>query len=542
MPKYTAAANIPPNHRRNLQKSPHLRETWEKPSFCVIVAPDRAGRNEAMPRKTCNRKGNDMHYAELEQMVSRLNFDLSGARAEQISDRPDRLQLGFNAPNAATRGRFFVVIDFRPSHLDVYVTDHPQKAPAVPRSFTMLLRKYLLSETVCGIRIAQGDRLVFFEFGSSGAARHALIAELTGRSPNLFLIDAQTQKILGKIGKSDDRQVNDIYARPPAGEPMRGENRFAEIPPESYYAGVEAAIDARAAKESFETAKTEALRRAKKHQTRLNKRYECISGDLKKAETAQIRRREADLLNAYASQIRQGDASATVFGFETGDPVVIRLDPSISVRENIEKRYAQAKRMKKAEPIIRARFEETQSKLNQINAISAKLESASTVGEIDEILPMLDMFCIENAAAAPEPAAQGQNRGKKAKHKPFKTFRAADGTPILVGKSAKDNIELTFRYARGNDVWLHACGAAGSHVVAKAVNPSPETILDAALLAMHYSAFARSSGAEIQITQAKYLKKIKTGAAGKVEVHNEKTMYVRADSARLGRLLATQES
>ncbi len=485
-----------------------------------------------------------MHYAELEQMVSRLNFDLSGARAEQISDRPDRLQLGFNAPNAATRGRFFVVIDFCPSHLDIYVTDHPQKAPAAPRSFTMLLRKHLLNSSVCGIRIAQDDRLVFFEFGSGGgaAARHALIAELTGRSPNLFFIDAETQKILGKIGKSDDRPVNDIYTRPPAGAPVRGMNRFADIPPESYYAGVEAAIDARSAKESFETSKTEALRRAKKHQTRLKKRHECIAGDLKKAETAQILRREADLLNAYASQIRQGDASATVFGFETGDPAVIRLDPSISVRDNIEKRYAQAKRMKKAEPIIRARFEETRSKLNQINAIAARLESASTAEEVNTVLPMLDMFCIENATAAPEPAAQAQNRGQKAKHKPFKTFRSADGTPILVGKSAKDNIELTFRYARGNDVWLHACGAAGSHVVVKALNPSPETLLDAALLAMHYSAFARSAGAEIQITQAKYLKKIKNGAVGKVEVHNEKTMYVRSDSARLGRLQATQES
>ena len=68
----------------------------------------------------------------------------------------------------------------------------------------------------------------------------------------------------------------------------------------------------------------------------------------------------------------------------------------MSVRENIEKRYAQAKRMDKAEPLIRARFEETQSKLDEISKIVDRIESATTVEEIDYALPALDMFCIQN--------------------------------------------------------------------------------------------------------------------------------------------------
>lgn len=483
-----------------------------------------------------------MHYAELDQMTTQLNFDLSGARVEQISDGSNRIQFGFKALNAKEKGRFFVVVDFRATHLDIYATEHPRKAPAVPQAFTMLLRKYLLNETVCAVRIAHDDRIVFFEFGHADAVRHVLIAELTGRNPNIFFIDHETQRILGRIGKSPDRNVNETYTRPANAETMRSINRFADAARSDYYTAVEAMIDERNARESFETSKTDALRRAKKHFARLTKLHASLCGDLAKVKTAQNRRREADLLNAYAWQIKKGDKSASLPDFETGDIVQIALDPSMSVRENIEKRYAQAKRMDKAEPLIRARFEETQSKLDEISKIVDRIESATTVEEIDYALPALDMFCIQNDVPKAGGTATATKSHAKAQHKPFKTFYAADGTPILVGKSAKDNIELTFRYTRGNDTWLHACGATGSHVVVKSPNPTPETILDAALLAMHYSSFARSTGAEIQITQAKYLKKIKSGPIGKVEVHNERTIYIRQDEARIARLNKTLQT
>ena len=138
-----------------------------------------------------------MHYAELEQMTTQLNFDLSGARVEQISDGSNRIQFGFKALNAKEKGRFFVVVDFRATHLDIYATEHPRKAPAVPQAFTMLLRKYLLNETVCAVRIAHDDRIVFFEFGHADAVRHVLIAELTGRNPNIFFIvrDEQNRRL-----------------------------------------------------------------------------------------------------------------------------------------------------------------------------------------------------------------------------------------------------------------------------------------------------------------------------------------------------------
>lgn len=55
-----------------------------------------------------------------------------------------------------------------------------------------------------------------------------------------------------------------------------------------------------------------------------------------------------------------------------------------------------------------------------------------------------------------------------------------DGFTVLVGRGARENDELTFRVARPNDLWLHASGFAGSHVVVR--NPEKLTVLPAPVI------------------------------------------------------------
>jgi predicted ribosome quality control (RQC) complex YloA/Tae2 family protein len=54
-----------------------------------------------------------------------------------------------------------------------------------------------------------------------------------------------------------------------------------------------------------------------------------------------------------------------------------------------------------------------------------------------------------------------------------------EGFEILVGKSARDNDHLSLKVARPRDLWLHAHGFAGSHVVVRAAGPDPESGDDA---------------------------------------------------------------
>jgi predicted ribosome quality control (RQC) complex YloA/Tae2 family protein len=115
---------------------------------------------------------------------------------------------------------------------------------------------------------------------------------------------------------------------------------------------------------------------------------------------------------------------------------------------------------------------------------------------------------------------------------------------IWVGRNARDNDTLTFRFARGNDLWLHARGQTGSHVVVPGTGeagPDGETLLDAAELAAHFSAARGEAFVEVASTRCKYVRKAKGAAPGAVTFSQERTIGLRHEPERLTRLLASEQ-
>ena len=110
-----------------------------------------------------------------------------------------------------------------------------------------------------------------------------------------------------------------------------------------------------------------------------------------------------------------------------------------------------------------------------------------------------------------------------------------------MGKSAKDNDQLTFRYANGSDYWLHARNVPGSHVILRVVKgkePDAESIKDAMQLALAYSRSPEEG--EICLTQCKYVAR-QGREAGKVHVSKHKVAYAKKDPQRLKRLKSPDE-
>ena len=122
---------------------------------------------------------------------------------------------------------------------------------------------------------------------------------------------------------------------------------------------------------------------------------------------------------------------------------------------------------------------------------------------------------------------------------PYRRFLSEDGYSLLVGKSAKDNDTLTFRVAKQDDMWLHARGVPGSHVIIeteKKTSIPPETVKDAATLALFYSDLRKSGKGEVIYTLRKNVRKPKGAKPGSVIVTQEKTLWIAIDQARLDRL------
>ena len=479
-----------------------------------------------------------MNYAELQHVVQKLSFDLLHARVDQICDAPFRLQFAFRRYVDAAR-KFFLILDFHPSHLDLYPIDHPKKAPSQPQAFTMLLRKYLMGRALTALRLSDTDRIVTWEFGEDGEGSHALVAELTGRAPKIFFIEVETQKILGRIGRDDDRILDDLYVPPPApARLLSSPDRFACAT--DFYAELERTFTARDDNESLETLRTQALRRARTAQNRASRLELSLRQDLQKARRAEDERLETDILNAYAYKVPKGASQVDLPDFQTGQPVRIFLDPALSVRENIDRRYAHCKRLIKALPGMNARLETTCARHARLDDLVRSLNDAPDFPSLQALFPLVDTLCAPFEKNIPSRAPKASKKKDNDVHIPFKTFFSADNTRILVGKTAQDNDLLTFRFSRGNDAWLHALGIPGSHVVVKSPSPSPETLLDAALLAKHYSKAAQADAADIQVTCVKFVRKIKDAPPGKVEIRGEKCLLIRKDPIRLARLLATE--
>lgn len=146
----------------------------------------------------------------------------------------------------------------------------------------------------------------------------------------------------------------------------------------------------------------------------------------------------------------------------------------------------------------------------------------------------------------------------QAPRRPYRTFRSSSGAEIRVGRSAKDNdrlsIEPEFRDA--DDWWLHAAGAAGSHIViradslatgaaaAAAATLPDEVARDAAVLAARHSKAAQSGVVQVTLCKARQVSKPLGAKPGLVRLSGDvRTLTVdwQRERPRLERLERDEE-
>ncbi len=104
-----------------------------------------------------------------------------------------------------------------------------------------------------------------------------------------------------------------------------------------------------------------------------------------------------------------------------------------------------------------------------------------------------------------------------------------DGYEIWIGKNAKSNDKI-LELSHKEDIWMHARGTAGSHVVIRNRGgtgwPDPRLIRKAASIAAAYSRQAGSSMVPVMVAKRKHVRKPKGAAPGLVTVTRERVEMV----------------
>lgn len=112
----------------------------------------------------------------------------------------------------------------------------------------------------------------------------------------------------------------------------------------------------------------------------------------------------------------------------------------------------------------------------------------------------------------------------------FRQFEIG-GFEVLAGKGARENDRLTLRIAERDDLWLHAAGYAGSHVVIRnpdPTNPPPRDVIEKAaqLAAWHSKARGSRGKVEVHFCRAADVSKPRGFPPGKVQLKRWDTIKV----------------
>jgi len=222
-------------------------------------------------------------------------------------------------------------------------------------------------------------------------------------------------------------------------------------------------------------------------------------------------RRQGDLLLARAATVPAGAEQVTLPGFD-GAQETLTLDPRLDAAGNASARYDQARR----------REARAQRAARQLTALEAGARAAQAELEAAAALPA------EAVRARLQAVDRGAAEADKRAAVPGIRFQGPHGFEVVVGRNARDNDKVTFGVARSRDLWFHAQGYRGSHVVVRSGGKEVpfETVLFAARLAAGHSEAGREDRVAVDYTERKNVWRPKGGAPGAVNFAHHRTVVV----------------
>ena len=493
---------------------------------------------------------------------------------------------------------FTLLICSEPQFARLHLISAKLENPPTPPPFCQFLRAQLEGGRIEKIRQEPNDRIVYLTVQTS-ASRFILVAAMTGRQANVFLLNEQ--RVILKSLRPARSKVGELYTppslsqsrSPSSSDPIQSHQERVELetlrasvsqqqslPPHApqnkggEFAErflVSATLETRYSKLETQshTVTAARLRIGTVHKAikKGQRQIRALEMDLEKAERYREYHRYGELLKAKLPELKRGQDQTTVIDYY--DPampeLVIPLDSSRDPAWNMEDYFRKHRKYLSAQEHLRPRLD---TALKEVERLKKELEELkknefedlvgispnpspdskgsvasgplSTEGSEGTTSPMQPK---KSRAKKPvESGLEGQKKRVTVRAKPYREFESFDGIPILVGKSAKDNDALTLKVAKPDDLWLHARGTPGSHVVVrldKGVQVPHETLRDAAALALWYSDLRKSGKGEVIYTYRKFVKKGKGLKPGAVMVEREKSVWLEVKADRLERLKGT---
>lgn len=264
---------------------------------------------------------------------------------------------------------------------------------------------------------------------------------------------------------------------------------------------------------------------------RLRRQREALEQELGAAADRESLVQRGQLILAYSAQIAPGQRELAV---DLGEAELLRipLDAQLTPAENAQALFREYDKAKAAAARVPPLLEDLAAKEATLDQLEADLLLAENRAEIDQARAELVEAGYGRAEGRGGRSGHAQARRPSPKGRPAvgrpRRYRTRDGFRVWVGRNSRQNEALTFDQAKPDDLWLHARGVPGSHVllVSEGRQVPPRAILEAAELAAHFSRARQDAQVDVSYAAQRFVHRLPGGGPGMVTLRRESVVRV----------------
>ena len=356
--------------------------------------------------------------------------------------------------------------------------------------------------------------------------------------------------LVGDAGLADLQRLwqvaCDMWTRPAAAVFcwQRGQRRLSVVEPSEAdvqrFSTVTAALQAPAAAEADPAAGAgpQQRQRLRKALRVLQRRAAGLQGDLDETEAMVELEHRGNSVLAAADQLAPGTTGvvANVHSADSGASFHVELAPGESAVQHGTRLLRRVAKLRRRTQSLPPRLHRAHELILETEALLAQIQSGTTIEQqtMQRWERRVEVRLTQEGKTEVE-SGTDQRQGARPRR-----YLTSTGWSVWAGRNNQENDIVTHRLAAQNDMWFHAHGYAGSHVIlrreGRKEEPDGRTLEEAAAVAAYWSKGRTANKVPVVYTLAKFVSKPRGAPAGLAVMKREKTIMVRPD------LLTEEES
>lgn len=272
----------------------------------------------------------------------------------------------------------------------------------------------------------------------------------------------------------------------------------------------------------------------------LERKQRSLLRELERSKKVEQTAHRANLLKANLYLFAGTNVrTATVQDWETGETIQLTVDDAYeSATAEVDALFAQIRKLKRGAEVLEPLIQEAKISMALLSNLQHDLQRCRNTDGVsvekdlfqfvqDRILTSKQSIGFQPPQAPSKQPSLRTRTAKPTLGTPASNVRkltSPAGCVVLVGRNRRGNEYISMKFSKSDDIWMHARGTPGAHVVLpnrRGTLVTDECMQFAANLAAFYSDHRTERRVDVTMTYAKHLSKPRNAPLGAVKTREE---------------------